>query len=313
MPGYSWNRLIHQTPYAYHGTYHAATTNPDLSQWSAGFFKQTESPTHQLRAFDGFATDEWSLAVATVSVDGNKPLAYGSAAAAVDAQASMLARRELKRTTVYASEPFRVDGYRQLDLRMHIIGEVPRGMLAVERLVGGERFDVEVGDPAAVVPMADEPLVPVVVDLSLALVEGKGSDYRLVLTTDASTTLPTQHLELYLPANEDLRKGTEVRRVVNLATGGAATLEGATVLRIQPQPATDVVTIVVDAGEAVRRSGAALTMNVVGAHGTAWHSQQVAARDFVRLDVSAWPAGVYAVVLATHKGVSSTARFVVVR
>jgi hypothetical protein len=152
-----------------------------------------------------------------------------------------------------------------------------------------------------------------VFDVSVALVEGKGSEYRLVLNTDAPTTLPTQHLELFVPATEDLRKGAEVRRVVNLATGGAGTLEGATVLRVQPQPATDVVTIIVDAGEAARRSSTALTMNVVGAHGTLWHSQQVAASDFVRLDVSAWPAGVYAVTLASPKGIGSTERFVVVR
>ncbi len=313
MPGYSWNRRIHQTPYAYHGTYHAATTNPDLSQWSAGFFKETPQYQYQIRGFDGFATDEWSLAVANVSVDGSKPLAYGSAASAVDAQASMFARKELKRTSVYASEPFLVDGYRQLDMRVHVIGDMPKGMLAIERISDGQRFDVEIGDPAAVVQRADEPLVPQVVDLSVALVEGKGSEYRLVLNADAPTTMPTQHLELYMPATEDLRKGSEVRRVVNLATGGTSTLEGGTVLRIQPQPATDVVTIIVDAGEAARRSGTALTMNVVGAHGSAWYSQQVAASDFVRLDVSSWPAGVYAVTLASHKGVTSTARFVVVR
>jgi hypothetical protein len=313
MPGYSWNRRIHQTPYVYHGTYHADINNPDLSEWSAGFFKETPRNHYQIRAFDGFATDEWSVAVASISVDGNKPLAYGSAASAVDAQASMFARKELKRTSVYASEPFRVDGYRQLDMRVHVIGDMPKGILAVERLVDGQRFDVEIGDPAAVVQRADEPLVTEVFDVSVALVEGKGSEYRLVLNTDAPTTLPTQHLELFVPATEDLRKGAEVRRVVNLATGGAGTLEGATVLRVQPQPATDVVTIIVDAGEAARRSSTALTMNVVGAHGTLWHSQQVAASDFVRLDVSAWPAGVYAVTLASPKGIGSTERFVVVR
>jgi hypothetical protein len=313
MPGYWWNRRIHQMPHVYALNYHNVAVNPPLFQWSAGFFKETPQYQYQIRGFDGFATDEWSLAVANVSVDGSKPLAYGSAASAVDAQASMFARKELKRTSVYASEPFLVDGYRQLDMRVHVIGDMPRGMLAVERLSDGQRFDVELRDPAAVVPRADEPLVPEVFDVSVALVEGKGSEYRLVLSTDAPTTLPTQHLELFTPATEDLRKGFEVRRVVNLATGGTSILEGGTMLRIQPQPATDVITIIVDAGEAARRSGTALTMNVVGAHGSAWHSQQVAASDFVRLDVSAWPAGVYAVTLASHKGVTSTARFVVVR
>jgi hypothetical protein len=191
MPGYSWNRRIQQTPFAYHATYHADNNNPDLSQWSAGFFKETPQHQYQMRAFDGFATDEWSLAVTGVSVDGGKPLAYGSAATAVDAQASMQARRELKRTTTYASEAFRVDGYRQLDLRVHVIGDMPTGMLAVERVSDGQRFDVALRDPAAVIAKTDEPLVPEVFDVSVALVEGKGSEYRLVLNTDAPTTLPT--------------------------------------------------------------------------------------------------------------------------